>query len=142
MEFSRRGRLRLNIIAGVNITSLIDLVFTLLMFLLLTSSFQNETGIDVALPAAETAAESANENVYTVSINTGGKVFAGRSEVRVEQLGNDVAAWLQEHAGGQIVVKSDAKVEVQALVSVMDELRKAKAVNVSLAAQPPAVSER
>jgi biopolymer transport protein ExbD len=136
MEFSRPGRLRLNIIAGVNITSLIDLVFTLLMFLLLTSTFLNETGIDVALPSSETAAESQNDNVFTVSINTGGKVFAGPSEIAVDQLSRDVAAWLEGHASGQIVVKSDAKVEVQALVAVMDELRKAKAVNVSLAARP------
>jgi biopolymer transport protein ExbD len=98
-------------------------VFLLVMFFLLTSTFQQDRGIDVVLPASDTAEQtSEQQNLYTVSINGEGKLFVEKLEIPIDGLAKRIELWLGKHPDGQVVVRSDGKVEVQTLVAVMDEL--------------------
>lgn len=135
MDFDFSARSGIAAHATPNITPLIDVVFILLIFFMLTSTFRTDRGIDVNLPASDTAQQQVEDEQrsLTISISEDGKVFIEKDQYTVDQLESRIRAFLQRFEKGGIIVKSDAKVEVQALVSVMDQLRKAEATNVTLA---------
>ncbi len=130
MEFSTGKNKRMG---GPNITPLIDVVFILLIFFMLTSTFRIDRGIDVALPTAEHAAQASEPETYTLSISREGEIFVEKMQVDLDGVAKRVRAFLDQNADGRVIVRSDGESAVQALVSVMDKLREAKATNVTIA---------
>lgn len=118
-----------------NLTPLIDVVFILLIFFMLTSTFRIDRGIDVSLPSSETAEQQPNkDSVFTVSIANNGDVYVEKKLVPIKSLTQRVKLFLEKFKDGKIVLNSDARVPVQTLITVMDMLKKAQATNITLAA--------
>lgn len=131
MEFEGRARISRNL----DLAPLIDVVFLLLVFFMLTSAFIVQESIDLSLPEARSA-QSVEEAPIIISVQADGTVTVGSTEVELV----DLSEKLKQKAKGlkepRVTLRTDAKVEVQQMVSVMDEIREAGILNISLATRP------
>jgi biopolymer transport protein ExbD len=119
---------------GLDMTPLIDMVFLLLIFFMLSAHFIEETGISLELPHSKVAGAS-RPIPLAVSIDKQGRVFVDEVEVGLRDLRQVLQMRLAETSRKEVVVKSDRDCRVQTLVSVMDEIRLAGARGLLLSAE-------
>lgn len=119
----------------INMAPLIDMVFILLIFFLVTTSFVRESGVDIQRPAAATAISKEKASIL-IGITTGNRIFMENREMDLATLQLNVERALAENPEGTVVVVADKMSSTGTAVQVMDACRLAGAVNVSLAAQP------
>jgi len=129
----RKGRRQT---AELNMAPLIDMVFILLIFFLVTTSFVKETGVEVNRPAASTAISQNKTNIL-VAITPQNKVFMDRREIDIRAVRANVERALAENPDGAVVVVADRDSSTGTAIQVMDGCRQAGAKNVSLAARLP-----
>ena len=122
-------------VAELNIAPLIDMVFILLIFFLVTTSFVKETGIDVNRPTASTAVSQAKATIL-VGIDAANRIYIDHREVDVRAVRANVERALAENPEGAVVVADQAS-STGTAIRVMDGCRMAGAKNVSLAARLP-----
>lgn len=125
----------------VNITPLIDVVFLLLIFFMVSTTFERESEIEVTLPEASIDAPIEEEFVIEVTINAQGTYFVNGQRVINTQTSTLKQAMLKVAEGRQdppIIVSADANATHQAVVRVMDAARQLGFVHLSFAtAQTP-----
>ena len=118
----------------VPLTSLIDIVFLLLIYFLLTTNFMVEEGIKIKLPQAKASAPQ-TEEVITVYVDRQGRAFLGTKEVTMSALFDG----LKEMIGGKedklVVVRADRAVILNKAVKVMDVVKAAGAGRLCLATE-------
>lgn len=119
---------------GLDMAPLIDMVFLLLIFFMLTAHFVEETGIKLELPESKAAGASRPQAV-AVSIDKEGQVFVDQVRVGLENLRQALQMRLAHTSTKEVLVKSDRDCRVQTLISVMDEIRLAGAKGVLLSAE-------
>jgi len=109
----------------INLTSLIDVVFTLIIFFVVTTTFDERSAIQLDLPQASAPEQLAPAEPLTIVVDAGGRYFIGSSEV----LGRDAAALrgaIEQAAGDDrqrpVVLRADAKTPHQAVVTALDTL--------------------
>ncbi len=116
------------------LTSLIDIVFMLLIYFLLTTNFMVDEGIKIKLPQAKAAAPQTQQEI-TVYVDREGRAFLENKEVPQEMLFKR----LKEMIGGQqdrlVVVKADRSVVLNKAVKVMDLAKAAGAARLCLATE-------
>ncbi len=116
--------------ASLNVAPLVDIVFLLLIFFLLTSAFIHP-GLELTLPEARPAeAQEAEENV--VQITKEGEIYLNAEPVSEEQLRERLQESLAADPDKVIVIKADEKLEFGLFVSVMDISREAGARNLTI----------
>ncbi len=131
---SIRQRLRQNHkAADVNISPLIDLVFLLLIFFMVTTSFVKETGVDVERPTASTAASAENSNIL-IAVTKEGEIFFDQQRIDIRTVRGHIARAIAENPGGDVIVVADRHSHTGTVVQVMDQCRLAGAKRVNLAA--------
>lgn len=119
--------------AEVNMAPLIDLVFLLLIFFMVTTSFVKETGVDVQRPQASTATLKEAGNIL-VGVSSEGKIFLESKEIDVRSVRAHVERSLAENPEGAVVIVADKDSNTGVVIQVMDQCRLAGAENVSIAA--------
>ncbi|WP_114417143.1 ExbD/TolR family protein [Marinospirillum perlucidum] len=119
----------------VNLTPMIDVVFILLIFFIVTTSFVRESGIQVDPPQAATA-ESQSQTSILVAISPQGEVWVDGNPQSLASLGPRVARLLSERPQASVVIQADKEARSGRLVEVMDRLRQAGVNNLALAADP------
>ncbi len=120
----------------LNIAPLIDMVFILLIFFLVTTSFVKETGIDINRPTAATAVSSKKANIL-IGINENDRIFMDRREIDIRAVRANVERALAENPEGAVIVVADRESRTGITIKVMDECKLAGAKNVSLGAGLP-----
>lgn len=120
----------------LNIAPLIDMVFILLIFFIVTTSFVKETGIDVNRPTATTAV-SREDATILVAIDEDNRIFMENQEIDVRAVRANIERALAENPEGAVVVVADRASSTGTAIKVMDGCRRAGAENVSLAANVP-----
>ncbi|NDY74498.1 biopolymer transporter ExbD [Desulfobacter hydrogenophilus] len=129
-----RGSLRMrNKEMGINMSPLIDLVFLLLIFFMVTTSFVRETGIDVQRPSASSAALTENGNILVAVSPEGSIHFDGR-QIDIRSLRSHITRALSENPEGAVVIVADKISYTGKVIQVMDQCRLAGAKQVSIAA--------
>ncbi|WP_028114049.1 ExbD/TolR family protein [Ferrimonas kyonanensis] len=118
----------------VNISPLIDLVFLLLIFFMVTTSFVKETGIDINRPNAETAVVSKQQAIL-VGIADNGEVHFDGKAIDIRSVRLLVARAVADKPDADVVVVADKAAPTGILVRVMDQCRLAGAERVSVATQ-------
>lgn len=129
---ARRGKRNA---AELNMAPLIDMVFILLIFFLVTTSFVKETGIDVNRPTAATAVGKTKANIL-VAIDPQNRIFMDHREIDVRAVRANVGRALAENPDSAVVVVADKDSNTGTAIMVMDGCRLAGAKNVSIAASP------
>ena len=118
----------------VNLSPLIDMVFLLLIFFVVTTSFVKEAGIEVSRSTASTAEVNESATVM-IGVTDQGEVFMEGKKVDVRSVRGLIERALAEDPDAGVVVVADKGSETGDVVRVMDQCRLAGAPSVSLAAR-------
>ncbi len=118
MEFERRKGNH----SHLNIAPLVDVVFLLLLFFMLTSHFIQEPSIRIKLPDSTTA-EPMREISQVVTITKNGDLYFMDKQVDLKNLRAVIQGSLREKEKAFLRIKADKGVDVGLLVSVIDEVR-------------------
>ena len=115
----------------ISLTPLIDVVFILLVFFMLASSYLDWRSVDLTVSSGVGAATS-DQRAILISLQADGSVALGPSPVAKNSLQSVMAAKLAENPESRVVIRSDPGVPLQRAVDTLDLLRKIGATNVSL----------
>ena len=118
---------------GVNLTPLLDMVFILLIFFLVTSSFVKESGIDVNRPTAQTATRTERGNII-IAINKDGEIWMDKQQVDVRSVRSHIERLHAQNPEGTVIILADQDSRTGLLVKVIDQARLAGVGNVAIAA--------
>lgn len=132
MASFRGSRMRGEDNVEINMAPLMDMIFILLIFFLVTTSFVKESGIDVQRPVAQTAETKEKANMI-VGINHKGKVFIEGELVDIATIRPIMEQYLMETPKGSVVIAADKRSQTDTLIKVLDEIRLAGVNNVSIA---------
>jgi len=130
----RRRESRAEDESEINITPMMDVVFILLIFFIVTASFVKESGIDVNRPDASTAEVKERGNIM-VAITADGQIWIDKRQVDVRAVRANIERLHAENPQGSVVIQADKNSKNGLLVQVMDASREAGVYNVSIAAQ-------
>ncbi|MEX2523647.1 MAG: biopolymer transporter ExbD [Gammaproteobacteria bacterium] len=120
--------------SDVNITPLIDIVFIMLIFFIVTATFIKETGIDVNKPDAPTAVVKENANIL-VAIDADNSIWIDGRRVDIQSVRPNIERLHAENPQGSVVIQADKESKTDTLIGVMDASRQAGVYNVSIAAE-------
>ncbi len=129
MKFKRRLEAR----AGVDLVPMIDVVFQLILFFLVATTFAVLPGIELDLPVSSTA-ESTRTNGITISVSREGKLYVNSDEVALEALDEALMAVAVDGAREKVPVslEADAAVPNGQIVQILDSLRRTGFTGVNL----------
>ncbi|MEA2061679.1 MAG: biopolymer transporter ExbD [Thermodesulfobacteriota bacterium] len=119
--------------AEINLSPLIDLVFLLLLFFMVTTSFVRETGVDVQRPSASTATLTENGNIL-VAVSREGTIHFDGKQIDIRSVRSHITRALSENPEGSVVIIADKVSHTGLVIRVMDQCRLAGAERVSIAA--------
>lgn len=117
----------------LNIAPLIDMVFILLIFFLVTTSFVKETGVEINRPAASTAVSKEKADIL-IGVTKDNRIFMDKREIDIRAVRANVERALAENPEGGVVIVADKESLTGIAIKVMDGCRLAGAKNVSIAA--------
>ena len=123
-----------NSVTTVDISPLIDVVFLLLIFFIVTTVFVKETGVEISKPRAASS-EDLQKHAILIAVTSEGRVWHGGREIGMDGVRAVVSALLEEDAEIPVVVRADAAAATESTVQVIDAAKLAGAVSVSLATE-------
>ena len=129
----RRKKAREEEEAQLDITPMLDVVFIMLIFFIVTASFVKESGIDVNRPDAATATVKERGNIL-VAITDTNQIWIDRRQVDPRSVRANIERLHAENPQGAVVIQADKNSKNGLLVEVMDAARQAGVFNVSIAA--------
>ncbi len=130
----RRDRLNTEQDSEINLTPMLDIVFIMLIFFIVTTSFVKESGIDVNRPSAKTAERKERGNII-ISIKADGEIWIDKRAVDVRAVRANVARLHAENPLGSVIIAGDRNASIHYLVEVMDQVRLAGVYNASIATE-------
>ncbi len=131
MRVNRRRRAEQS---EVNMTPMLDVVFIMLIFFIVTASFVKEAGVDVIRPPAVTA-ESKDKGNILIAITENGQIWIDRRQVDPRSLRASIERLHGENPNGAIVIQADQKSQNHLLIAVMDAAKAAGVNQVAIAAE-------
>lgn len=120
---------------AIDMTPMLDIVFIMLIFFIVTTSFVKESGITVSRPSASTASEAKKGNIM-VAIKPNGDIWIDRRVVDIRAVRANIEKLKAENPESGVVIQSDSEARTGILVRVMDQIRMAGVDNISIAADP------
>ncbi len=118
----------------INITPMLDVVFIMLIFFIVTATFIKEAGIDVNRPDAATAVKQEKANIL-IAIGPNNDIWIDRRQVDIRSVRPNIERLHAENPQGSVVIQADKESKTETLIQVMDASRQAGVYNVSIAAQ-------
>ncbi|WP_100641728.1 ExbD/TolR family protein [Alteromonas facilis] len=119
--------------ASVDITPMLDVVFIMLIFFIVTATFVKLSGIEIDAPKASTSVVQEKANIL-IAIDANNKVWINRREVDLRALRPNIERLHAENPKGIVVIQADRMSRNETLVKVMDASRKAGVYDIALAA--------
>jgi biopolymer transport protein ExbD len=119
--------------AEINITPMLDVVFIMLIFFIVTTSFVKETGVSVNRPSAQTATKVKKGNIL-IAIKDTGKIWINKREVDLRAVRAVVEKMHAENPEGSAVIIAVRGSRTGDLVTVMDQINAANVEKFSIAA--------
>ncbi|MGY6587396.1 MAG: ExbD/TolR family protein [Wenzhouxiangella sp.] len=110
--------------ADVNVTPLLDIVFIMLIFFIVTATFIKEPGVQVQRPDADTAEDQRLVSVL-VAIDSENRIWINREETPLEGVRAAVERLRRENPRGSAVIQSDGSAESEYLIRVLQSIRDA-----------------
>jgi len=110
----------------IDLTPMLDVVFIMLIFFIVTAQFVKEPGVDITRPAAVTADAKENANIL-IAVSNENEIWMDKNIVEEEALRLKIERMLVDNPESQIVIQSDAESDVRLLAFVMDTAKKAGA---------------
>lgn len=117
--------------AEINLINMIDMLFFLIVFFVITSSFTSETGLDIEKPEAETA-ETLPRQPLMIAITREGDIHVNESPVSPQALGGILRHYVALDPDRSVVIVADRETLISRAVDVLDECNRANVRNVSI----------
>ena len=124
----------------VNLTPLIDVVFILLLFFMVSTTFQRESEINIELPEASAEPVEEREEMLELVIDAEGHYFIGEQQVvntELETLKQAIQKFLGERSEIPVVIRADRLTPYESVVRAMDATAQLGLVQMSLATSQP-----
>jgi len=118
----------------IDITPMLDVVFIMLIFFIVTASFVKESGIEVNRPDASTSNAKPRANIL-IAISDTGEIWINKRRVDESQIRANIERMHAENPQGTVVIQADEEAKTKQLVAVMDAARAAGVYDVSLATE-------
>ncbi len=120
--------------SNIDITPMLDVVFIMLIFFIVTATFVKEAGIDVNRPDAPTAVKKDKANIL-IAITADNEIWIDGRAVDPRSVRANIERLHAENPQGSVVIQADELSNNKTLVTVMDAARQAGVYNVALAAE-------
>ena len=118
-----------------NITPMLDVVFILLIFFIVTANFIKDPGLEFNRPDSETAEITENAAIL-IAIGPAGEIYMDGRRIDVRQVKANVIRLMAENPQGAVVMQADEKATAEKIIAVMDEVREAGVIDISIASEP------
>ncbi|SDS98519.1 outer membrane transport energization protein ExbD [Halopseudomonas xinjiangensis] len=119
--------------AGIDLTPMLDIVFIMLIFFIVTSSFIKEAGITVQTPSADTAENQPRGNIL-IAVDANGEIWIDRQQVDIRSVRAAVERMRVDQPDSSVVVQADRDARSGLVIRIMDQVRLAGVDDVALAA--------
>ncbi|PKL95576.1 MAG: biopolymer transporter ExbD [Gammaproteobacteria bacterium HGW-Gammaproteobacteria-8] len=119
----------------INITPMLDIVFIMLIFFIVTTTFVRETGVTVDKPEALTAEPRPQGNVL-IGVDVNGGVWMNGSQIKLSDVRTLVQRARAENPEGSVILISDKGARTGTLVDVMDQVQAAGITRMAISAEP------
>lgn len=133
MMLRRRGTTRAGEDSGIDLTPMLDVVFIMLIFFIVTTSFVKESGVDISRPSAEKAEKKPKASIF-VAITETGEVWVDGRSVDMRSVRANVEKLHAESPEGAVVIQAHKNSRTGLLVDVMDQIKLAGVEKISVAA--------
>ena len=117
----------------IQLTPMLDVVFIMLIFFIVTATFVKESGIDVTRPVAETAERKIRASIL-IAISKSNEIWIQKKRIDIRSVRTAVERLLAENPKGSVVIQADRKSRNGLFVKVMDQARAAGAQEIAIAA--------
>jgi len=118
--------------ASIDMTPMLDIVFIMLIFFIVTASFVKEAGIDVNRPDAATAVQKDRANIL-IAISENNEIWIDKRQVDARAVQANIERLYAENPQGSVVIQADQESNTRVLIKVMDAARSAGVYDVSVA---------
>ncbi len=135
MPRRRSGRDDLPVRAEINITSLVDIAFTLLVIFIITAPIL-QGGVEVDVPRADVATVSAEDDPFFVTVDREGRIFVGETEVDREAFRDDLPALLEAADREMVYIRGDSLANWAPLLDVIATVARTPGVRFALVGEP------
>jgi biopolymer transport protein ExbD len=115
---------------------LIDMIFILLIFFLVTTSFVKESGVEVQRPTAQSATPAKKVNLM-VEVTKDGQIFIEGKPIDIRAVQSRMKRFMVESPGGSVLVVADKSSQTGTVIQVLDQSRLAGVEKISVAARKP-----
>jgi len=120
----------------IDMTSMMDVIFIMLIFFIVTTSFVKEAGIEVNRPTAVSAERQELGNIM-IAVSESGAVWIDGRQVDVRAVRANVERLRAENPEGAVIVQADEASRTGILIQILDQVRLAGVHNVAVAASKP-----
>jgi biopolymer transport protein ExbD len=127
-----------DIISGINVTPLVDIVLVLLVILMVTASYVASKTIPVDLPKAASGGET--PTTLAVSIDERGQLYLDAEPVSRSELRRRIAAAREDHTETRATIAADGRVSHAQVVDVIDLLRREDIVKFAINVDPSSLT--
>jgi biopolymer transport protein ExbD len=120
----------------VNLTPLIDVVFLLLIFFMVSTTFEHQSRIKIDLPEASAAPTSQEDERLEILIDAQGRYFIGDQQVvntTAKTLKSAISKAVGEREGLAVIIRADAETPHQAVITALDVTSQLGLTHISLA---------
>ena len=130
----RRKNRKRNEDSSLDLTPMMDIVFIMLIFFIVTTSFVKETGVDINRPNAETAERDEKGNIL-VAITQNNEIWIDKRRVDLKAVRANIERLKIEYPEGSVIIQADKESRSGLLVEAMDQIRLSGVQNISIAAK-------
>ena len=120
--------------AEIDMTPMLDVVFIMLIFFIVTTSFVKESGVTVTKPYAPTAVAKKNASIF-IAIKEEGTIWVSKKEIDIKNLRGLIEDIRLENPEGQVVIQADKRSKNGILLKTIDAIKAAGVKDVSVAAR-------
>ena len=122
--------------AEINITPMLDIVFIMLIFFIVTTSFTKETGAAITKPIAEQAASLRNGTIL-IGIKSNDDIWMSKRLVELREVRSMVESAKAENPKGSVVIVADKASRIGTVTQVMDQVKMAGVEGIAISAENP-----
>jgi biopolymer transport protein ExbD len=131
-----RRKYRIEDDAEINITPMLDIVFIMLIFFIVTTSFTKETGAVIAKPIAEQARALQNGTIL-IGVRPNDDIWMAKRQIELREVRQMVERAKAENPEGSVVIVADKGSKIGVVTQVMDQVRLAGVEGVAISAERP-----
>ncbi len=117
---------------SINITPLIDIVFLLLVFFMLATSFIQKSTMEINLSSGKTIDIETQKNTVILILNKKGLIYLNNKLINTSSIRNEVTKIISKNPEYRVLIKSHKKIAVQKVIKLIEEVRLAGTNNIKL----------